>query len=255
MSEAEDVGVERHGHVSVVELLRPPHNFFDVALLTRLADCLEHLADDGGCRAVVLASHGKSFCAGAELGGKSTGGESMASQVYDQARRLFRFPKPIVAAVQGAAIGGGLGLAMASDFRVACPEARFSANFTALGFHPGFGLTATLPRAIGQQQAALLFLTSRRIGGEEAARIGLADTLVPKNELRGAALDLAGEIAAMAPLAVVSTRTTLRLGLYEAVDAALRRELEEQVQLRKTDDFAEGVAAMRERRTPTFRGQ
>lgn len=123
----------------------------------------------------------------------------------------------LVAAVQGATVGAGLGLALVADFRVTCPEARFSANFNRLGFHPGFGLSITLPRLVGEQQAALLLYTGRRIDGHEAQRIGLADVLVPAEQLRDTALDLAAEIAISAPLAVESTRETLRLGLADKV--------------------------------------
>ena len=107
--------------------------------------------------------------------------------LYMQAVRIFRAKKPIVAAVQGAAIGGGLGLAVSADFRVTCPEARFSANFTKLGFHPGFGLTVTLPELVGKNNAELMFYTSRRVTGEEATKMGLANVLVPQDQVRAAA--------------------------------------------------------------------
>jgi len=252
MAETTDIGVERQGLVALIEIRRPPHNFFDYDLIRDIADALDTLADDESCRAVVLASDGKHFCAGAKL---ERPGERKPGALYLEGRRLFKFPKPIVVAVQGAAVGGGLGLAMVGDFRVACPEARFTANFTALGFHPGFGLTVTLPRAIGQQNASLMFLTSRRIKGDEAHAMGLADVLVAQDEVRGAALALAEEIATQSPLGVVETRATLRQGLYEAVDRALERELEVQTRLTQTDDFKEGVAAVNERRTPDFKGR
>ena len=108
-------------------------------------------------------------------------GRRRARHLYKEATRLFRARKPVVAAVHGAAVGGGLGLALVADFRVTCAEARFSANFNRLGFHPGFGLTTTLPRLVGPQQAALLFYTGRRIAGDEAVRIGLADLLVAQS--------------------------------------------------------------------------
>ena len=144
---------------------------------------------------------------------------------------------------------------MVADFRVTCAEARFSANFNRLGFHPGFGLTATLPRLVGVQQAALLFYTGRRIPGDEAVRIGLADLLVPQDEVRKAAQALALEIAQSAPLAVLSTRETMRRGLADEIDAATERELVEQDWLRRTEDFSEGVKAMSERRLPDFHGR
>jgi enoyl-CoA hydratase/carnithine racemase len=174
--------------------------------------------------------------------------------LYLEAVRLFRTHKPIVGAIHGAAVGGGLGLALVPDFRVACPEARFAANFTRLGFHPGFGLTVTLPELIGRNQAALMFYTSRRIKGEEAHRMGLADVLVPQDQVRAAALELAREIAECSPLGVMATRATLRQGLAERIGAATEYELSEQTRLRKTQDFKEGIKASTERRAPKFIG-
>jgi enoyl-CoA hydratase/carnithine racemase len=138
---------------------------------------------------------------------------------------------------------------------VTCPEARFCANFTRLGFHPGFGLTTTLTEVIGPSKASLMFYTSRRVTGEEAYRWGLADVLVPLDEVRGAALKLAGEIAENSPLGLISTRATMRAGLADRVRAATDHELEEQNRLRVTEDFKEGVKAMSERRVPNFAGR
>jgi len=160
-----------------------------------------------------------------------------------------------VGAIHGPAVGGGLGLALVPDFRVACPEARFCANFTRLGFHPGFGLSVTLPELVGRREAALMFYTSRRVKGEEALRIGLADVLVPLDEVRSAALALAREIAECSPLGVAATRATMRRGLAERVREATEHELAEQTRLRRTEDFREGVKAMAERRTPRFTGR
>ena len=253
-----DIGVEVANLVGTIEIRRPPHNYFDNALINQIADALEDFDRDDACRAVVLCADGKSFCAGADFANRpSTGAgeESGSKHLYKEATRLFRTRKPIVAAVQGAAIGGGLGLAMMADFRVTCPEARFSANFTRLGFHPGFGLTCTLPRAVGPQKAALLFYTGRRVPGDEAVAIGMADLLVPLDQIRKAATDLATEIAQSAPLGVVSTRETMRRGLADAVEAATERELVEQDWLRRTADFKEGVKATAERRLPNFQGK
>jgi enoyl-CoA hydratase/carnithine racemase len=260
----QDIGVARDGLVATIEIRRPPHNFFDVALINQIAGALDTLDGDDGCRAVVLAAQGKSFCAGANFGDGSTldtagkrPGEAMSpiAHLYTHAVRLFSAKKPIVGAIHGAAVGGGLGLAMVPDFRVTCPEARFCANFTRLGFHPGFGLTVTLPEAIGRQNAALMFYTSRRITGEEALSMGLADLLVPQEQVRAAAQKLAAEIAENAPLGVIATRATLRAGLAERVKAATAHELAQQTELRRTEDFKEGVKAMAERRLPSFTGR
>src|SRR5215831_4596471 len=219
------IGVELADHVATVEIRRPPHNFFDVQMIGEIASAYAALDANSACRAIVLAAQGKSFCAGANLGGSDStadAGTRDAStlNLYREAVRLFRVQKPIIAAVQGPAIGGGLGLAVSADFRVTCAEATFSANFTKLGFHPGFGLTVTLPELIGKNPAALLFLTSRRIKGDEAHRIGLADVLVPQDQVRNAAVALADEIAGCAPLGVLATRATLRQSLAERVAAA-----------------------------------
>jgi 2-(1,2-epoxy-1,2-dihydrophenyl)acetyl-CoA isomerase len=246
-----DVGVEVDGHVAVIEIRRPPNNFFDVVLIGAIADALEELAA-GDCRVAVLASQGRHFCAGADFGGHRA--EGRGPHLYEMAIRLFEQPLPIVAAVQGAAIGGGFGLAMAADFRVASPEARFSANFARLGFHHGFGLTVTLPLVAGHQVALDLLYTGRRVGGDEALRLGLADRLVATDEVRPAALDLATEIAGSAPLAVQSIRQTMRGDLAVRVRDALARERSEQDRLTATRDWREGVAAMAERRPPVFTG-
>lgn len=256
---SDDIGLEVEGRVATIELRRPPHNFFDVVLIERIAGAMEALDATPDCRVFVLAAEGKSFCAGANLGGyedqaAEAHGKTPAAVLYENAVRLFRIRNPIVAAIHGPAIGGGLGLAMVADYRVTCAEARFSANFTRLGFHPGFGLSVTVPRQIGPSRAADLFLTGRRVKGEEAVAIGLADELVALEQVRPRARAVADEMAASAPLAVQSTRATLRAGLADAVKAATDHELAEQERLRKTGDFREGVAAMRERRVPEFKG-
>src|SRR6201981_2598554 len=238
-----DIGIEKISHVALVEIRRPPNNCFDIPLIKEIAGAFESLDDDIHIRAVVLAAQGKAFCAGANFGDGSTldaqgrrpnePGPGVAP-LYVEGNRLFRTKKPIIAAVHGAAVGGGLGLAMVGDVRVSCPEARFCANFTRLGFHPGFGLTVTLPAALVPSKAALMFYTSRRFSGEEAFAMGLADLLVPQDQVRSAALALAAEIAENAPLGLTSTRATLRGDLADRVRAATDHELEEQNRLRVT---------------------
>ncbi len=254
----ENIAVTRAGHLATIEIRRAPNNFVSVPMVAEIADALEALDHEADCRAVVLCADGKHFCAGADFSSRGPDGRGepveRGRHLYKEAVRLWRTTKPIVAAVQGAAVGAGLGLAVMADFRVACPDARLSANFTRMGFHPGFGLTATLPRLIGAQQAALVFYTGRRFTGEEALAMGLVDRLVPAGELRAAATALAAEIAEAGPLAIVSTRETLRRGLAEAVQAATEREYQEQTWLRQTEDFREGTRAMAERRAPVFKG-
>ena len=152
-------------------------------------------------------------------------------------------------------MGGGLGLACAADFRVAEPSTRFVANFARLGFHQGFGLSVTLPELVGRQAAADMLLTGRRIGGEEAVRIGLADRLAEPGRVRETAWELAAQVAASAPLAVRSIRATLRGDLAARVRRALDHELAEQKVHWVTRDSAEGIKARLQRRTPEFLGE
>lgn len=237
-------------HVTTLRLNQPPNNFFSVGLINAIASALESLDDDDDTRVIVLAAAGKHFCAGADFTGAGLG--DTTADLYRAAARLFRTRQPIVAAIQGAAIGGGLGLALAADFRFGTPEARLSANFARLGFHHGFGLSVTLPRLVGQQRAAELLYTGRRLNGKDAATVGLLDRLVPLANLEAATREFAAEIAGSAPLAVESIRATLRSGLADEIVAATDHEMSEQTRLRATADFAEGTQAMSERRAPHF---
>lgn len=262
-----DLGVSHEGSVAVVELRRPPHNFTDVALLTDLADTLHGLADDGRSRAVVLCAQGRSFSAGANFAAGGVGEPGAADgdrhgfgdptrRFYAQAVRIFEAPLPMVAALHGPAVGAGAGLALACDLRVGCPQAWIGTTFVRLGLHPGFGISVTLPELVGPARAADLLLTGRRVYGEEAYRLGLLDRLVDDVEaVRPAAVDLAAEIAAAAPLAVRATRATLRAGLADRVRAATEHELAEQSRLSGTEDAAEGIRASLERREPRFQGR
>ncbi|MGJ3508050.1 enoyl-CoA hydratase/isomerase family protein [Enemella sp. A6] len=249
--------VSHEGKVAVLELNQPPANFFNHELLTEIHDAIVEVSSDDRCRAVLLCSAGKHFCAGANLSEGGLGEELVdwARTLYATAVTLFDLELPIVAAVQGTAVGGGLGLACVADLRVASPSTRFHANFAGLGFHQGFGLSVTLPRIIGEQAATDMLLTARRVTGEEAHRLGLADRLVEDGRVREEGLALAEQIAAQAPIAVRSMRKTLRGDLADRVRAALRHELAEQAQHWSTADCEAGIAANLRRETPEFHGR
>ena len=254
------VAVTMDGHVATIEMQRPPNNFMDVDLLAAIGSALERLDDEPQCRSIILAAAGKHFCAGGNLKQRleveAQGGKFVAPtrHPYKEARRLVATRKPIVAAVHGSAIGAGLGLAVVADFRVTCKEARFAANFTAIGFHPGFGLTLTLPRLVGQQRARWMFFSGQRITGEEAYAWGLADRLVEQDNVRAVAHEMATAIAQAGPLAVQATRETMNADFIAAFRAATERESFEQNWLRETRDYKEGVQAGFDRRPPVFTG-
>ena len=244
------------GHVAVIELNRPPANYFDTVLIGEIADAADALVSQGA-RAIVLAAAGKHFCAGANfaVGEMADDRAESSLALYREAARLFDIPVPVIAAVQGSAVGGGVGLACAADFRVAVPGTRFHANFSMLGFHHGFGLSVTLPEIVGPRHALDLLGAGRRITGEQALRIGLADRLVPDGEQRAEAVRWAADFAAAAPLAVQAIKHTLRGSLAARVRAALDHEHQQQVRLWATDDCRTGIEANLARQRPVFTGR
>ena len=255
MKNFDDILVVINGHIATITIQRPPNNFFDYLLIQQIADALVELDDHNECRVVILTSEGKNFCAGANF---SQDKEMMNktnpySKLYTEAVRLFRTKKPVIAAVQGAAVGGGLGLALAADFRIASPESRFSANFSKLGFHQGFGSSVTLPRVVGQQNAAMMLYTAKRVKGDEALALGLVDYLVASSDILKKANEFAAEIASSAPMAVESIRSTLKGNIADQVEEIVAWELSEQIRLQSSDDFKEGIAASLERREAKFK--
>ncbi len=255
MKNFDDILVVINGHIATITIQRPPNNFFDYLLIQQIADALVELDGHNECRVVILTSEGKNFCAGANF---SQDKEMMNktnpySKLYNEAVRLFRTKKPIIAAVQGAAVGGGLGLALAADFRIASPESRFSANFSKLGFHQGFGSSVTLPRVVGQQNAAMMLYTAKRVKGDEALALGLVDYLVASSDILKKANEFAAEIASSAPMAVESIRSTLKGDIADQVEEIVAWELSEQIRLQSSDDFKEGIAASLERREAKFK--
>ena len=239
-------------HVAVVELTNPPNNFFSMDQIGGIADALAALDEDRRCRSVLLCAQGKHFCAGADFSG---GGVASTGDLYAAAARIVDNAKPVVAAVQGAAIGGGLGLALTADFRYAAPRGSVQRQLRPARVPSGVRPQRHAPSPGGPQVAAELLYTGRRVKGDEAVALGLADRLVPLADLRVEAHAFAREIAISAPLAVQSIRKTLRGDLAAQLRAATDHEAAEQARLRTTADFAEGTKAMAERREPNFTGE
>ena len=241
---------ESIGPILVVTLARPPHNYFDVSMLTDLADVVAQVDRTVTLRATVLRSEQRIFCAGADFGGEE---QPQPEAIYRQAARLVDRRKPIVASIRGPAVGGGLGLALLADFRVGGPATRLHANFTAIGLSPGFGLTSTLTRLIGPQAARDLLLTARRVHGDEALALGLLDRLVSDDRVDDVARELAETLATNSPSALINTRLLLTRSEQDDFVAAIADELAQQKSLFASPDFAEGVSASAGRRRPRFR--
>ena len=242
-----DVGTELVAErVALLELRRPPHNFFDEALLTDLADALLALDDDDSVTSVVLCAQGRNFCAGADLRGV---GASGIRRVYRQAFRIFSGRKPVVAAVQGGAIGGGLGLAMAARLPGRRPGRPLHGELRPAGLPPRVRTERDPAEGRGHQRALELLYTGRSVSGKAALELGLCDQ-VADGTAHGSN-QLAEQIAASAPLSVPAIRATMRRALVADVSAALSTEADAQAALLGTADFAEGVAASIGKRTTT----
>jgi enoyl-CoA hydratase len=218
---------------------------------------------DRAVRAVVLTGAGSAFSAGGDLSwlGDGTGAGASVDDLrlrmaayYDDWLSLRRVHLPVVAAVNGAAVGAGLGLALAADVRLVAASAHLSVPFTALGLHPGMGTTHTLVAAVGEAVARELLLTGRRVGAEEAVRLALAGAVHPDDGLLDAALATARLIASRAPVATRLLLETLDTTGHD-LGAALRREAAAQAVTLASADLEEGLAAQRERRAPRFTGR
>ena len=252
------------GGIGEITLNRPENrNAMTPDVLAGLAAAVARARSDSGLRCVVVTGRGKSFCAGADfkarreeaLEGPAAPPHERAYQTYAPFLSLLELEVPTVAAMQGHAIGGGLGLALVCDLRVANEAARYGANFVRLGLHPGMANTYLLPRLMGVPNAVELLLTGRLVDGAEAARRGLVHYAVPEAEVLEKARALATEIASAAPLAVRWTKRSLYEGLAWDPKTAARREALLQSRSFETEDFREGVAALLEKRDPSFKGR
>ena len=251
-------------HVATLTLNRPENrNSMTPDVLEGLAAGVQAARSDPDVRCVVLTGRGKSFCAGADFRSRGAGeGESAFVAPHERSYRLYEHflslldvEVPTIAALNGHAIGGGLGLAVVCDLRVANADARYGANFVRLGLHPGMATTYLLPRLMGVPRAVELLLTGRIVSGREAAEGGLVQHAVPADEVLAKAMELAHEIASAAPLAVRWTKQTIYQGLGWNPRDAARVEAMVQSRSNETEDFREGVAALLEKRDPVFRGR
>ncbi|CAG0949348.1 MAG: hypothetical protein F9K19_14660 [Rhizobiaceae bacterium] len=250
----------RRGAVLTLTLNRPDKlNAIDVTLLDALTDALEGAARNPEVRAVVLAGAGRSFCAGADIGQMidrtPDDWERTVDRYLDPIRAISRIGKPVIARLHGDVFGGGLGLALACDFRVAAETARFCAPFVKLAL-AGCDMSAGyfLPRLVGLGRATDMMMTARVVEAPEALAIGLVSQLAPEDALAAAAEALADTLAGFAPRTTAFTKAAIRRSLDRDMEAEFDYEIFAQVQCLQSADHREGVAAFRERRPPVFRG-
>lgn len=256
--------VERDGGVATVTLNRPERrNAIDQALRDGLTEALARLDRDDAVRVVVLTGAGSAFCAGVDLAeaaptATTAAGDGPAEPVTARppvAASLWAFRKPVIAAINGPAVGGGLELALACDLRLAAAGARLGLTEVRIGSLPGSGGTQLLPRIVGPGPAARLVLSGELVDAAEALRIGLVSEVHPDAELGAAAAALAQTIAANAPLSLLAAKRALLAARDRpfAEGQALEREL--WAELAATEDRAEGRTAFREKRPARFTGR
>jgi enoyl-CoA hydratase/carnithine racemase len=264
------VVLERDADVAIVTFNDPERrNAMTEAMGHAIAEQMGALIGDDALRAVVLTGAGRAFSAGGDLamiesmarkGSSSPGGETRR-ELREFMRRFYRLylsvrdlPCPTIAALNGAAIGAGLCVALACDIRIAARDAKLGLNFNRLGIHPGMGATWTLPRLVGPAHAAELLFTGRILDGAEAERIGLVNRAIDGEAVLPEALEMARAMALSAPFAVRGSKRALARSLDSDLGAQLEFEAEQQSLCYETADLGEGLAAARAKRSPRFRG-
>ncbi len=260
------VGLEVNDHIAVITLNRPDRrNAIDAEMVEAFNAVVQEIGAREDVRVVVVTGAGRSFCSGADfsalpaLAQESGHTGILASHaaiesLYRGFLGLGELQVPTIAAINGACVGGGLGIALLCDIRIVAERAKIGANFSRLGIHPGMGITGRLPAAIGYQSAAMMLFTGELIRGEKAVELGLAWEALDFEEVLPRAMDLAAQIAEAAPLAVRCIKRTLRNTSGRNVDDVLALEAMAQALLSQSEDAAEGVAASMQSRTPRFRG-
>jgi len=258
---------EAASHVRLLTLNRPDRlNALTREMVAELNAVLEQLAQADDCRAIVITGAGRGFCSGQDLQAAQARAEHSPSGVVEKlywqeqfaglGRRLRSMPQPVIAAVNGPSVGAGMALALAADVRVVAPSARFLVGAVKIGLSAGeSGLSYLLPRLIGLGRAFDILLTGRPVEAEEAERVGLAQRLVPAEELVISAVAYAEAIIANSPYATRNTKRLVWANLDAAsFEAALELENRTQILATMTEDYGEAVRAFNEKRPPTFTG-
>lgn len=248
------VKLERQGHVGVMTISRPEAlNALNSQVLTDLDAAIDQAEKDGEIYVVILTGDGRSFVAGADIGEmkefSAVDGKRFGVRGGNVFLRLENLSKPVIAAINGFALGGGCELAMACDIRLASEKAKFGQPEVGLGITPGFGGTQRLPRIVGVSKAMELILTGKTIGAQEAKAIGLVSEVYPPEELMGKAMEMAEMICANAQIAVCQSKRCIRMGMQTDIATGAAFEAEAFGVTCGTEDKNEGMGAFLEKRT------
>ena len=248
----------REESFAVITLNRPPANAISEPLVTELNAALTSVEDDGSVRAVIITGAGdKIFCAGADLGSAFAGGNVDTFIRFGNSvmRRIERFPKPVIAAINGHALGGGCEIAMACHFRILKESARMGQTESNLGIIPGYGGTQRLPRLIGRTKALEFLILGTQIPAQECLALGLATRLSKDGETLNDAKALARQIAKRPPVATRLIIEAVDEGLEAPIDKATDIEVRAFLKTLKTEDASEGIQAFFAKREPDFKGR
>lgn len=260
MTDRKYVRVEHDGAVTTVTIDRPDRmNALDAEVLGDLRSAFEDIAGHGGTRCVVLTGSGKAFVAGADIAAMKDMDEAQAKEFAALGHGTFdlieALPCPVLAAVNGFALGGGCELALACDFMFVSTKAKLGQPEVKLGVIPGFGGTQRLTRRVGAARARELIYTGRMVGAEEAVRIGLANAAHEPEALVAKTREVAENIAAMGPIAVAAAKRVILDGADALLSDANRQEVDAFARCFTSHDQKEGMAAFLDKRDPSFKGR